>query len=64
MIIINFGISLTFFNIFLDFSQKSIFDVTSIFVKNCQDNQSKESLITLLPSLLSLMAVNEESMLQ
>jgi len=38
--------------------------VTSIFVKNCQDNQSKESLVTLLPSLLSLMAVNEESMLQ
>ncbi|EGR32294.1 hypothetical protein IMG5_089160 [Ichthyophthirius multifiliis] len=42
----------------------SIFDVTSIFVKNCIDNKAKESLITLLPPLMNLMAVNEESVLQ
>ncbi|KAL4462226.1 hypothetical protein ABPG72_018824, partial [Tetrahymena utriculariae] len=42
----------------------SIFDVTSIFVKNCQDNNAKESLIKLLPPLLNLMIVNEECTLQ
>lgn len=42
----------------------SIFDVTSTFIKNCQDFKASENLISLLVPLLKVMNINEDIQLQ